>query len=390
MAMQLSAQRFFSKAVNGKSRSYLVAQPKGESLNQPMLIVLRLGTIKVLEQNATDSIWQSLTTSSTLVFPVAVGGQWNCDDSEKENNDILFLSTLISEVYGSFHINRNKVYLISDEDGLCLTEKFYSKNTKSLSSVPFVATNEEAITKVNSFLAKEDNQQLGYELYKKTKLYLGDEVKDKEDSIKLNKWERRFTIEFHAGSFSLMGLVKTNISDKTRMDISRITNMIGVQVTKWMDNSLGWYADLSLLNIASKEDFNFTSSGISGELGFGYIVPLSFGLKYGLSHHPFRPYFLLGSGPMMVMAVGGRVTSSGGGTPDPSSLSGDITPIIRITSHVTIGSGFDIRLSKRFLLSGQFLYMHSANFKSVGKIEAVKGFSTNLSIGFVFGANRLN
>jgi hypothetical protein len=387
---QLSAQSFFSTTINGKSRSYLVAQPKGENLNQPLLIVLRSGTIKSLEQNAMDSIWQSLTTSSTLVFPVALGGKWNCEDSVKENYDVLFLSTLISEVYGSFHINRNKVYLISDEDGLCLSEQFYSKNTKSISLLPFVATNEEAARKANSFSNKEDNQQLGYELYKKTKLYLGDEEKDKADSIKMNTWGRRLTVEFHMGDFSLMNLVRTNVSDKTRMGISNISNVIGVQVTKWMDNSLGWYADLSYLNVASKEDFSFSSSGLSGELGFGFIVPLSFGLKYGFGNHPFRPYFLLGSGPMLVSAVGGRITSSGGGIPDPNNLSGDITPIIRITSQLTLGSGFDIRLSKRFLLSGQFLYIHSANFKSVGKIEAVKGFSTNLSIGFIFGANRLN
>jgi hypothetical protein len=390
IASRVSAQSFFSTVVNGKSRSYLVAQPKGENLNQPLLIVLHSGTIKSLEQNATDSVWQALTTSTTLVFPVALGGKWNCEDSVKENNDALFLSTLISEVYGSFHINRNKVYLISDEDGLCLTEGFYSNNTKSISSLPFVATNEEAVRKVNSFSNKEDNQQLGYELYKKTKLYLGDEEKDKADSIKMNTWERRLTVEFHMGRFSLMNLVRTNISDGTRMDISNISSVIGVQITKWMDNSLGWYGDLSYLNVASKEDLSFSASGITGELGFGFIVPLSFGLKYGFGHHPFRPYFLLGSGPMLVSAVGGRITSSGGGIPDPSNLSGDITPIIRITSQLTIGSGFDIRLSKRFLLSGQLYYLHSANFKSVGKIEAVKGLSTNLSIGFIFGANKLN
>ncbi len=355
-----------------------------------MLILLRSETVKGLEQNAADSIWQLLSTAATVVFPVALDGKWKCEVSDKGDNDISFLATVITEVHSSFHINRNKVYLISDEEGLCLAEKFYSKNMKSISSLPFAASNKGAVTKVNSFLDNEDNQQLGYELYKKTKLYLGDEVKDREDSIKMSKWERRFTIEFHAGGFSLMGLVKTNISDKTRMDISNISNVIGVQVTKWMDNSLGWYADLSYLNIASKEDFSFSSSGITGELGFGFIVPLSFGLKYGFGNHPFRPYFLLGSGPMLVSAVGGRITTSGGGIPDPNNLSGDITPIIRITSQLTIGSGFDIRLSKRFLLSGQFLYMHSANFRSVGKIEAVKGFSTNLSIGFIFGANRLN
>jgi poly(3-hydroxybutyrate) depolymerase len=198
IASKLSAQNYFSTVVNGKPRSYLVVRPKGEGLNQPMLIVLRSGTIKSLEQNATDSIWQSLTTSSTLVFPVASGGKWNCEGSEKENNDILFLSTLILEVYGSFHINRNKVYLIDDENGQCLTEKFYSKSTKSLSARPFGATNKLAVAKVNSFFEKEDNQQLEYELYKKTKLYLGDEKKERDDSIKMNKWEKRLTWEdFH-------------------------------------------------------------------------------------------------------------------------------------------------------------------------------------------------
>ncbi len=384
----LSAQSFFSTVIEGKSRSYLVVQPKGESLNQPLLIVIRSGSIKTLEKAAADSSWQDLLSPSTLVFPLAIGGKWDCDNTTQAANDAQFVLNLIPELYSTFHVNRNKVFLISDEATNCLSDRIYSFKPDVISSTPIVTDNRQAVLKVNSGLMDDKNYELKYQLYQKTRLYAGDEVKDRQDSIQLNTWERRFTIEFHAGSFSLMNIVKTNISDKTRMDISQISNVIGVQITKWMDNSLGWYADLSYLNVASKEDFNFTSSGISGELGFGFIVPLSFGLKYGFWNHPFRPYFLLGSGPMLVSAVGGRITSSGGGVPDPSSISGDITPIVRITSQLTIGSGFDMRLSKRFLLSGQFYYLHSANFESVGKIEAVRGFSTNLSIGFIFGANK--
>ena len=111
----LSAQSFFSTFVKGRSRSYLVVQPKGESLNQPLLIVIRSGSIKTLEKAAADSSWQDLSSSSTLVFPLAIGEKWDCENTTQAENDVQFVLTLIPEVFSSFHVDRNKVFLISDE-----------------------------------------------------------------------------------------------------------------------------------------------------------------------------------------------------------------------------------------------------------------------------------
>lgn len=62
---------------------------------------------------------------------------------------------------------------------------------------------------------------------------------------------------------------------------------------------------------------------------------------------------------------------------------------MRMVFHTSIGTGIDLRVTKRFTAGAHLRYLHSANFESAGEVDAIRGFNLNVGLGYIINANSM-
>jgi hypothetical protein len=388
------AQNAFITTVNGKNRGYLLTQSKDTSPNQPLIILLHQKGASALTSYRTTAFWKKLSKPTTLVFPMTKDSIWSCDDSKDTENDLLLLKQLIQEGYENFQIDRNRVYIIGEGESYCLAKLFKERYPQLVNATvhfkPTADTN--LLTTGNDLINQPVDNNTSFELWKRPEQPGRDYKKEHEDSMKLAQWHKRTAVEIRMGRFAMLNHVKTGIDDKTYMDISNAQQLIDLSLSKWMNDSIAWFVNIAWLRVPQKQEVKFTYQGtnvlIKGEGGGGAIVPITVGFKYALHHYQLRPYVLLGTGLTIVAVLGGKFKTTSINI-DPSSIRNNIEAEIRVVSHIVFGSGCEWKLGKRIILGSHIQYMHSAQFKSAGQVNAIKGFSTSIGLGYVFGIKKL-
>ncbi len=390
-------QSVFTTEVSKINRGYLLTQSRDNRPNQPLAIVLHSNGSFALASFRNEAFWKKLKKPATIIFPMAINNQWNCDEGINQNNEVLFIKKIIEEAYSNYQIDRNRVFVIAEGECFCVAEAFSRRYPKMVTALvrgkEFIPTDLSIINQSDSLANIKIDSALHYELWKKPEDHLRDLKKEREDSIKRNRWDKRTTLEFGSGGFAMMGSVKTDIDDKTYMDISDAHQQLELTVTKWMSDSMSWFINATWLRVPQKQEVKFTYQGsrilLKGEGGGGAIVPVTVGFKYAFNRNSFRPYFLLGTGATAVVVLGGKFKTTSLSI-DPSAIQDDVESEIRTVFHLMLGSGCEWRLNKRIILAGHVRYLHSSQFESAGQINAVKGFSTSIGLGWIFGANKLH
>jgi hypothetical protein len=389
------AQSAFLTSVNNQGRSYLITQSHGSSPNQPLVIILHPNNSSAQLSFRKESLWKSLRLPATIAFPLAVSGNWNCNEGMETENDILFLKKIIDESHNNFLIDRNSVFIIGEEDSYCLAEEFKKKYNRLVTAIVRNnhATDVTVINKGDSLTNLKEIVLPEFELWQKPVAPGRNDTKEREDSIKLTKWDNRTVIEIRAGGFKMLNQVKTGIDDKTYMDISDAHQLLDLNISKWMSDSIAWFSNIAWLKVPQKQEVKFTYQGtgvlLKGEGGGGAVVPITAGLKYALHKYTLRPHFLLGTGPMIVVVAGGKFRTTSTNL-DPSAVRNNIESEVRTVLHMMLGTGCEWRLAKRIMAGGHLQYIHSAQFESAGQVNAIRGFSAQIGLGFICGANRLN
>ncbi|UZR97233.1 acyloxyacyl hydrolase [Chondrinema litorale] len=360
----LHAQRFFTAPIQGKDRTYLYKKVKLDkvSTNKPLIIILHKNGNNAKEVFYLDEIWANVKYDAHLVFPNAYAKQWNCEDSV--SSDVDFIQYITENLYKSFLIDRNRIYLITDESNSCLVEQFNKAYPDKLASFQYLPTEQtyNITNAINNLLASDHTTETQYELWEPK---VKEERLSPIDSLIKFSYHKRVMFTLHGGFLSLISAVKTEPSDGIDVDLSDHHTYMGFEISKWMSDSIGWFVDYSKLSTPKEE--------ASGKMVRGTITSLTVGLKYAFSQFNYRPYFFIGSGPMSVTSFEG---SMGG------SMNGDR----RMTLHTTIGTGLGFRFKKRFIVGSELRYIHSAEFDDAGSITAVRGFNLNFNVSYIFNA----
>jgi len=380
-----NGQRVFLTGIGGKDRIYHLshAYTDAQVINAPVVIWLygSLQDIRTIVYH--DSVWKKVNVPVVMVFPLPAKDSWQCD-SISLNRDVLFLHTILGEVYDNFRIDRNRVYIAADTASRCLAEKYIAAFPKNaiLSGQPIHdgISAQQMIDLTTALLEMKSSAAPEYSLWKNP-LY-NEEVHriEMEDSIKRVRWQGRVSLEFRTGGFYLLPGVRTK-KDKTYMDISDARSVLDLHLTSWMNDSMAWFFDIGWIKVPQKQEMD----GVRIEAGGGMILPITVGFRYAFYRYRTRPYILLGTGPIPVIVFGGRF----GTNIDPEYIQTKIKAETRMAFHTTIGTGFDFRLGKRILTGAHFRYIHSSEFESAGAVKAIRGFTGSASIGYIFGANRL-
>lgn len=389
-------QSVFLTTVNGESRGYLVVQSRDGVVNQPLVIVLHAGGSSAEATFRNEAMWKSLQRPATIIFPMATDGRWRCDAGPGRDNDLLLIRQIISEAYDNYRIDRNRVFIIGEGDSYCLALAFKESSSELVAAVlqgrNTSRQHDTMISASDSLLRAEQRVGNRFDLWTQPIDPLRDFQREREDSIKRYSWNRRTSWVLGAGGFVMLGLVKTDVDDKTYMDIGDAHQQFQLTVTKWMNDSLSWFVNVSWLRIPRKQEVKITYQGtgmlVKGEGGGGAVVPITVGLKYAFYRHAFRPYVAFGTGPTSVMVLGGKFRSTSTNI-DPAALQDDIAMEVRNVFHVMLGTGCEWRISKRMVITGDITYLHSGQFESAGQVNAVRGFSANTGIGYLMGVNRL-
>lgn len=380
-----SGQRVFLTGIAGKNRIYHLshAYTDAQVTNAPVILWLYRSVKDIRTVVLHDSVWKQINTPAVMIFPLPATDSWKCD-STSLNDDITFLHTILEEVYDNFHIDRNRVYIVTDAASRCLAEKFTAAFPRQAilnrQHIQAGITAGQMIDLAGTVLEQKSAATPVYAMWKNP-LY-NEEVHrmEMEDSIKRVRWEGRVSVEFRTGGFYLLPGVRTK-KDKTYMDISDARSVLDLHITSWMNDSMAWFFDIGWIKVPQKQEMD----GVRIEAGGGMILPITLGFRYAFYRYKTRPYILLGTGPMPVIVFGGRF----GTNIDPEYIRTKIKAEARMAFQTTIGTGFDFRLGKRILTGAHFRYIHSSEFESAGAVKAIRGFTGSASIGYIFGANRL-
>ncbi|RAI75459.1 hypothetical protein [Spirosoma telluris] len=381
------AQRVFSKQSGEVSRSYLYyfTNDEGTSVdNVPLVIILPQKGEDARAAFSSKQRWLSVRKTVALLFPNPSDNQWDCIDTNKANLDISFLEFLITSSYSGFHTNRNQVYLIGDSRQTCLVDQFKKKYPGLLAQNLSIASRDSSslVQEISELITSDVKTDKPYALWVNKPIL---QIPNRSDSIREFSWHNRFVLEVRKGGFYMLGSARTGITDKTNMDLSNAHSTFSVHATKWLNDSIAWFIDVGRLKIPSKQEMN----GDNIKIGGGMVFMVSLGFKYALPRHKSRPYFSLASGFIPVMVFGGSLNASSmsSGMPPPNSSS--FKAETRMALHTTLGTGIDWRFTKRLLFGAHLRYIHSANFESAGKVDAIRGFQFSLSTGYIFNANKV-
>lgn len=393
---QSIGQRLFSINTNPHTRGYLITMSGRELPNLPLIIILHANGSSALQTFCSESLWKNLSIPAILAFPIAKNENWGCQDSTESYSNQNFLSLLIEHAYENYKVDRNRVYIIASDEGYCFSQNFYKSHSKMVAAVFEYSPKQEAdeksiVTAINLMIRSAPEKDMGYQLWKKTDL---DGISDEEtriDSIKRNRWERRMTIAVKASRFVMLPVVKTGIDDKTYTDMSDVKRLYILEATKWMRDSMAWFINVGWLKVPKKQEVSFEYNGatasVNGEGSGGAIFPVAIGFKYALHRYEFRPYFQLGTGPMVVFVAGGEFTTSST-TLDPAAVRDKIKSELRLVMHFSLGSGYEWRLGKHLYNTGELKYLHSGRFDSIGQVNAIKGFSIGFGFGYIMGIKK--
>lgn len=377
----LAAQRVFVTKAGALNRSYLFYSNVPETFqaaNRPLVIVLHKPG-----ETARDAFNRaklaSFKTGVAMIFPNSQSG-WTCDN-DTEKADLAFIDGIISDTYSNFHIDRNRVYVLADEMSGCFVKTLINtyqgkiSNSRLLSSID---TDLPGAIEELASVPPGSNKENQYTLWTAP---FGLKKMSPLDSLKGYRFHNRWVLDFQMGGIGMFGFVKTGIKDGTYMDLSKAHSFLDISITKWMSDSVAWFADLGWLKVPQKMEMD----GEKIKVGGGIITPLTLGIKYAIFRSSFfYPYLSLGGGMMFIMTTGGRFNKASLGTGMPSLTYGS-----RYTPHLAIGSGLNMRMSKRIVLGVHLRYLHSAKFKSLGNIDAIRGVNATGSFGFILNANSL-
>lgn len=380
------AQRVFITNINGVNRSYLLYSNTANydmNTNKPILILLHENG-KFGKDAYAKAAWKSVKEPAIFVFPNAVKGVWDCTNDSTSVNDIEFLRKIISDTYQNFHIDRNRVYVLGSTVNECLITQFKVQNPKisaSFSRWEQSSTDSlKAVRDVEQALRTVTKADSSYALWE-------DPLRPKRlspiDSLKGFRLHNRIVVEVRYGAFGMMGSARTWITDGTYADFYKARSVLDVHVTKWMNDSVAWFVDVGRIQVPMSQEV--TGSGTI-KSGGGMIMPLTLGFKYALPRVKAHPYFLLGSGVIQAMAFGGKINP---GSMPAAGARPNFNNEMRMVFHTTIGTGIDLRFTKRFTLGAHLRYIHSAQFKSAAKVDAIRGFNLNVGLGYIINANSL-
>lgn len=386
MSKPSQAQRFFITPMGDINRVYRLshAYTDEQMVNAPVILWLFSDAQSLKAIPAQDSIWKRVNRPVVMLLPSPAKEVWTCSDEVKLQNNVAFLQTILGEVYTNFHIDRNRVYIVSDAPSKCLAESFVNRFPQQATLVPTAASTvvsvDGMIDLANTIL---DIQPSSTPVFKKWENPLFNPEAHKaevEDSIKRVRWERRVSVEFRMGGLYLLPSVRSE-KDKTYMNIRDAHSVLDLHVTSWMNDSMAWFVDIGWIKLPQKQEVD----GVRIEAGGGMILPITVGFRYAFHRSKTRPYILLGTGPMAVMVFGGRFSTS----INPDYIKNKIKAEARTAFHTTLGTGIDGRLSKRILTGVHLRYIHSSEFESAGAVNAIRGFTASFSVGYILGANRL-
>jgi len=386
ISVKVSAQRVFVNAVGGVNRSYLFYSNSTNNdfnSNKPVVIVLHKNG-KTARDAFSSTVWKSLREPVILIFPNAIKNTWNCRVEATFDNDVRFLKFILTETHNNFHHDRNRVFIIGEKDNECLVQKFREQYPKALATFETWKQGSEgdsliAFSSVQNLLNKTIHADTTYSLWDDP---TARKKMDPIDSLKGYRLHNRIVVEFRYGGFAMLGSVRTGISDGTYAKLYNSRSFLDIHLSKWMNDSMAWFIDVGRLKVPQTQEM--TASGVI-KTGGGMIMPLTLGFKYALPRVRGRPYFLLGSGIMQVMVFGGKMT--------PGSMTPGARPNLnsemRMVFHTSIGTGIDLRVTKRFTVGAHLRYLHSANFESAGEVDAIRGFNLNVGLGYIINANSL-
>lgn len=378
------AQRGFLSKVNGVSRSYRLyySEQRENQPNLPLILFLGADQAGGESINIPDPILTNLP--AILAFPSSTKEQLPCTGDTIFANDLAFIKAIIAETFENYRINRNKVFIISRGKSGCLAQAYISAYPEAITDTRhFSDANEDLNTLLaaaNNFSTKYSTSRQHYDVWRSPILNEEKHRKEVEDSIKLARWEKRVSIDLRTGLFFMLSSVKAE-KDKTYMNFRDARQLFDLNITSWMNDSMAWFVDIGWLKVPQKQEVD----GVRIEAGGGMIVPITVGLRYTLYRKKMRPYFLLGTGPMQVIAFGGRFRTDS----DPNQIKNKIDAEARFALYTTIGTGLDYRMGKRILVGAHARYIHSSEFEPVASVNAIRGFNLSLSGGYIIGANRL-
>lgn len=355
-----------------------------QMVNAPVILWLFSDAQTLKAIPAQDTIWKRVSRPVVMLLPSPSKEVWTCSDAIKLKDNVTFLQTILAEVYANFHIDRNRVYIVSDASSKCLAESFVNRFPQQAVLVPSTVS---AAASVNGMIdianTVLDIRPSSTPVYKKWENPLFDAEARRvevEDSIKRVRWERRTSIEFRMGGLYLLPGVRSE-KDKTYMNIRDAHSVLDLHVTSWMNDSMAWFVDVGWIKVPQKQEVD----GVRIEAGGGMILPITVGFRYAFHRSKMRPYILLGTGPMSVLVFGGRFSTN----INPDYIKNKIKAEARVAFHTTLGTGIDGRLGKRILTGVHLRYIHSSEFESAGAVNAIRGFTASISAGYILGANRL-
>lgn len=385
------SQSVFLSQINGQSRVYLYANTAESSsehnptatYNKPLFIIVHPGKSSPQEIFQSEEKWKAISSAVNLIFPRGWKDTWDCADSLQVQNDVSFFTEIISSSFSNFKIDRNRVYVITLSGTSCLGEVLGKETPGSIAQVVNLTSGQSSSTyvirEIERLLASEKKTETTYSFYHRPRL---DVPTNPIDSLKQSSWHQRWVVSIHTGGLAMLGWSKTDSDDGTYMDLSDYHSFTGLEVTKWMNDSIAWFFDVSRLKVPMKQEMGTTKMTIGG----GMIVPITLGFKYQLfRNETYKPYVMLGTGPMQVMAFGGKVAASS--STSPSSIMRNVNNEMRMIFHTTIGGGVDVRFGKRIVIGSQLRYIHSAKFEAAASLNSVRAFTLNFSAGFILNAN---
>lgn len=385
---RLYAQRAFLTSVDHVNRTYYLrfAHKDEQQANVPLVFIVSDTQKKSPAVAWPDSLWATLQTPAIIVFPMAQGDAWDCANAAFTQNNVDFIHEVIDGLYNDFRVDRNRVFFLTEGENACFVKQFkdqYPSLVAGSESLQGEDVNSPTahLDKLKKFTGTTVKADTTYALWVKPPSLIP-KKRSPEDSIKRITMARRFTISIRRGTFLLLGSSKTFEEDDTYMDLAKAHTMLSLDITKWMTDSTGWFLDLNRLKVPQK--MKATYSGLSVETGGGTVMAITAGFKYALYRHKTRPYFMLGTGPMSVMVMGGRVSN----TVDPDRLMSVMDAEMRMTFHTMVGAGVSWRFGKRVFVDANARYFHSGKFDSAGQAESMRGFDLGFSTGFIFGANK--
>lgn len=375
------SQKVFLSHLNDQDRVYLYSSTT-TAPNQPLVILLDTNSSDLSKVLTSSEIWSAVPPEVNFVFPRSVDDAWECADSIKLYRDIAFINQMIADVHANFKINRNQVYLISSDQSTCTADAFKqaypNQIAHSIGLQPDELTPEKISTEIEQLLSSDYQSKNSFALYKNPDFQ---SAFDPLDSLKKHSYNKRWILKLHSGGLYIIGSARKEISDRTYMDIANSHNFTGLELAKWMNDSLAWYVDVSRLNVPMKQDL----SSYTVTTGGGTVISATGGLKYRLvRHYFFQPYVMVGTGSTLIFVAGGKIATNSTSV----NFRDKIDSETRVTWQNTVGLGVDMRFGKRIVLGGLTQYLHSTKFKTAGSINAIRGFNFTFSAGYVLNANK--